>query len=213
MRALEKHLETKKHIIWDWNGTLLDDVDMVVGAMSEVMERYGMGALTREAYTELFGFPVSKYYERIGFDFTKTPFEEISKQFVQNYMRDIWDCRLHEGVAGFLSDMKTQGRSQSILSAAHEDSLHKHLKHFQIESYFDRVYALNDHNAVGKLERGRQLLKDCGFSPEESVLIGDTDHDLEVGQELGVDVVLLGDGHQAPTRLSAVHHTVVIQRG
>lgn len=212
MRAIEQHLGSKKHLIWDWNGTLLDDVEMVVEAIGRVLETHQRPRITRENYADVFGFPVSDYYRKIGFDFDQTPFEDISKLFVDHYMREIWNCKLHPGVVGFLSDMKTQGRSQSILSAAHEESLLQHLKHFEIDTYFDRIYALSDHNAAGKIERGRQLLEACGFSAQDSVLIGDTDHDLEVGQALGVDVILLGDGHQSPQRLQAKHSCVVLDR-
>lgn len=212
MRHLIGEFSDKRHIVWDWNGTLLDDVEMVIASISVVLEEHSLPALTRERYTELFCFPVEEYYKKLGFDFRKMPFESLSEKFVEQYMTRILSCRLHEGVKDLLSDLKASGVSQSVLSAAHESSLHKHLSHFGIHEFFDRIYGLDDHHAKGKVERGRDLLRDSGLAPEHTLLVGDTDHDLEVGRELGIDVLLLGDGHQSYERLSKIHHRVIRNR-
>ncbi len=212
MNALTSHLQNKSHIIWDWNGTLLDDVDMVVGAISDVLAEHSRPPLTREEYTALFRFPVADYYKDLGFDFEKVPFETISERFVHFYMERILTCNLHEGVPEILDYVQKSGATQSILSAAHEESLLRHLDHYEIRGYFHHVFALSDHNAKGKLERGRELIKASGHAPEETLLIGDTDHDLEVGHALGIDVVLLGDGHQSYERLTPIHHKVIESR-
>ncbi len=212
MQSIKPHLRNKKHVIWDWNGTLLDDVDMVVSAIGKVLQAHNLPVTTRENYAEVFCFPVSEYYRRLGFDFEKTPFETVSNTFVDEYMQNILNCRLHHGVVELLSELSSAGITQSVLSAAHEESLHRHLAHFEICHFFERVYALSDHHAVGKSERGRELIADSGHSLTDTVLIGDTDHDLEVGKALGIDVILLGDGHQSYERLSRIHHTVIRDR-
>jgi len=212
MKPLKRHLESKKHVIWDWNGTLLDDVDMVVEAIAKVLREHDLEVPDRDRYTAIFGFPVSDYYLKLGFDFEKVPFEEVSAKFVDNYMEAIRGCRLHTGVLDLLADLKALGVSQSILSAAHEDSLKEHLAHFQIDGFFDRVYGLNDHHARSKVDRGKELLAECGLPLDQTVLVGDTDHDLEVGRSLGVEVILLGDGHQSYERLSQLHSHVIRDR-
>lgn len=212
MKSLRKHLENKTHIVWDWNGTLLNDVDMVVKVISEVLKEHERPTITREQYTAIFRFPVIEYYRALGFDFEKFPFEKISERFVAHYMERILTCDLHVGVPELLAEIQASGVSQSILSAAHEQSLLKHLEHYGIRQYFDRVFALSDHHAKGKLERGRELLDVSGYAAEHTLLIGDTDHDLEVGKALGIDVILMGDGHQSYERLSRLHPLVIENR-
>lgn len=199
MESLLTHLEAKRHVIWDWNGTLLDDVDLAVEAIGEVLSRNRLSPITRDEYRRLFCFPIPEYYRRLGFH--RERFETISLEFVECYRKRVPRARLHRGAENLLGRLWGAPRKQSILSAAHEADLEELLDHFGIRSYFDHVYGLSNHHAVSKLERGRELLRDSGVPPEEAVLIGDTDHDCEVGRALGIDVILLGDGHQAYDRL------------
>lgn len=213
MLSLKEHLSHKRHIIWDWNGTLLDDVDLVVEIMARILEEHALPPLTRERYLELFGFPVADYYRKLGFDFEKTPFHEVSDQFIGTYSRAVLGCDLHAGAVSLLRELQAAGFEQSVLSAAHEGSLREQLAHYGILDCFGRVYGLSNSHAAGKIARGRELLADSGISPEEAILVGDTDHDLEVGQALGVDVLLLSHGHQAPSRLEALPVKVFLRGG
>lgn len=212
MNALRPYLEGKSHLIWDWNGTLLNDVDMVVEAIGHVLRARNLPPTSVENYRKIFGFPVSGYYERLGLPTEPGEFEKVSELFVAHYMEGIPGCELHVGVRELLAETKAAGHTQSILSAAHEPKLREHLKHFGIYDFFDHIYGLADHHAKGKVERGHDLIQAAGCSLEDTVLIGDTDHDLEVGKALGIDVILLGDGHQNYERLSALHSKVVRDR-
>lgn len=58
-----------KHIIWDWNGTLLDDVGLSLEAINIVLARYNLPPLRKERYLEIFTFPVIEYYRELGFNF------------------------------------------------------------------------------------------------------------------------------------------------
>jgi phosphoglycolate phosphatase len=71
---------------------------------------------------------------------------------------------------------------------------------------------LSDFHAAGKLERGKELLVQSRMPKETTLLIGDTDHDLEVGKALGIEVLLLADGHQSFSRLNAKHDRILKSR-
>jgi phosphoglycolate phosphatase len=199
------YLENKSHVIWDWNGTLLDDVDLAVQAVSRVLISTGRPGITLEDHLEIFCFPITEYYRRLGFDLKLHPFDTLSVKFIENYRAGVLECGLHVGARELIEELKQADVAQSILSAAHEDDLNELLAHFEIRHYFDRVYGLSNHHAASKVERGRELIADAGILPRNTILIGDTDHDLEVGKELGVDVLLLTGGHQSHPRLSAIH--------
>lgn len=209
MRHLAPHLEGKRKIIWDWNGTLLNDLDVCVEAIAEEMRLRGMEPVSRERYRELFGFPVRDYYARLGFDFEREPFESIGGAFMRRFLARVTECDLHAGVRATLEGLRASGLRQSVLSAAQQTTLHQQLCHFGIQGYFERAYGLNDHHATSKVDRGRELIADLGVHPRDCLLVGDTDHDLEVGEALGVDVLLIASGHQTFERLSARHSRVV----
>ena len=91
MKALE-------HIVWDWNGTLLDDRWLTIAVMNRVLARRNMYELTEDRYLQLFTFPVIDYYRRLGFDFEKTSFSELGTEFINEYNTRAFEPQLHDGI-------------------------------------------------------------------------------------------------------------------
>ena len=63
-----------KHIIWDWNGTLLNDLTLCVDLLNVSLEKRKLPEMTEEKYRKKFLFPIKTFYESIGFDFSKEDF-------------------------------------------------------------------------------------------------------------------------------------------
>ena len=64
-------------VLWDWNGTLLDDVALCVDALNRLLRIYHYPQQYSLAqYREIFGFPIEDYYIRAGFDFSKNSYKE-----------------------------------------------------------------------------------------------------------------------------------------
>jgi len=209
MKSIWPYLRSKSHIIWDWNGTLLDDVDLMVEVIGELLDEHNLPRIDRQQYCEVFGFPIKNYYRALGFDFDKVAFEKLSEKFIAGYRRGLPTTRLHPGMKDLLHSIHQSQISQFVLSAAEESYLEEQLKHFGIRHYFAEVYGLKDHHAASKLERGEDLMREVKIPREATILIGDTDHDLAVGKALGIEVLLLAHGHQSLPRLRAHHQGVI----
>ena len=190
-----------KHIIWDWNGTLLDDVDLSLEAINIVLARYNRPALQRKRYLKIFTFPVIEYYKTLGFDFNKTPFNMIGTEFIDEYTARMYQVDLQEGAEDFLKLVDDDSVTQSILSAAKQQMLETLIDHHGIKDYMIRVVGLDNHYAHSKLEAGQAWMAELPFQPSEVLYIGDTIHDVDVARELGVDIVLLALGHSDYGRL------------
>lgn len=191
-----------KGVVWDWNGTLLDDLDVGVNALNDMLERRGLPLLSKEGYRKKFGFPVIDFYRKIGFDMEREAFGDLSEDFVATYDRYACGVELNEEAKETLGRIRQGGMKQYVLSALREDLLCRMLVDFRIESCFDRVCGAGDIYAAGKIERGRQLLCAIGIRPEETLMIGDTVHDAEVAEALGFDCVLYAGGHNDELRLA-----------
>lgn len=198
-----------KHIIWDWNGTLLDDVNIVVNVMNNLLERRNLPLLDIEKYKDIFTFPVKEYYAQLGFDFNVQSFEELAYEFISEFSSEKYQFRLHPGAEEVLSLINRIGISQSILSASQEQDLTAVINDMNIREYFVRVVGLNNHYAISKVERGIDLLTDLGFEPKDVLLIGDTIHDCEVAKEMGCDCLLICNGHQSYQRISNCRAAIV----
>ena len=201
MIGIEKHLKGKSHIIWDWNGTLLNDIDLCVQVVSHLLADRGLRPIDRHQYRQSFRFPVVEYYEDLGFDTDQDSFEQISREFIQIYQNQVHSCSLFNGCTELLQELSSQGIRHSILSAAHEQDLKTLLNRYGIADHFDHVCGQRDHYAHGKLARGRELINQLKASPDQVMLVGDTDHDAQVARELNIDALILADGHQCLERL------------
>ena len=196
-------------IIWDWNGTLLNDVDICISSMNKLLTHRRLPLLDTEKYRQIFTFPVRDYYEKAGFDFTIEPFETPAMQFIENYRGSLPEATLQEGAKEalmFFSDRKTE---QSVLSVMEQQLLINSVKGFGIENYFGRISGIDNHYGSGKTELAIRTLKEVKERKENILLIGDTLHDHEVASATGIGCILVAHGHQSPERLSTSGREVV----
>jgi phosphoglycolate phosphatase len=190
-----------KHIIWDWNGTMLDDRWLTIAAMNIVLARRNMAELTEDRYLQLFTFPVIEYYRRLGFDFDKEPFSVSGSEFINEYNARAFEPQLHDGIIDLIAELNENGVSHSILSASSQKILNKLAKHHNIDHYFIAVLGQDNHYAYGKIETGKMWINKLGIAPKNTLFIGDTEHDLEVANAIGSHCALLSWGHSSTERL------------
>ncbi len=189
------------HIIWDWNGTLLNDVSLCVNIANDILHEHRDEHLDIDDYRAVFGFPITTYYEKIGVDFEKESFEDITVRFMSNYNRHVKKCSLHNTVPQILEAFQLFQKKQFILTAGHKENVIELLQYHKIFDYFEEVQGLDNHRAESKVDKGLHLLRDNDVDKSCTVLIGDTIHDFEVANELEIDCILIANGHQSKNRL------------
>lgn len=190
-----------KSIIWDWNGTLLNDRDICIASMNLMLEKRQIPQLSTEKYLDVFTFPVQDYYKAIGFDFNKESWDIAAHEFIYLYLDKINDCKLSPGAVDTLTKFKEMKLSQAIVSAMQHDALVKSVEHLGIAGFFDSIGGISDHYAAGKIENALSFLNKSEIDPKHALLIGDTLHDSEVAKEIGCNCVLIAAGHQSAERL------------
>ena len=119
MELLRKY----KHVIWDWNGTLVDDVDYSIKIINKILENRAMKTVSSNYYREIFGFPIKDYYTKLGFDYKSESFEDVADEFIREYNQGSCFCKLYEGVEDILKRIANFNIRQSILSAMSEVDL------------------------------------------------------------------------------------------
>ena len=189
-------------ILWDWNGTLLDDADFGVAIVNRLLRSRGLPERSREEHGRLFDFPVIRYYERLGFDFSREPFEEISHDFVETYYGSVHECPLHAGTRELLAELQEAGYRQIVLSATRQDLLESIIEGQGLGHFFEELLGIDSVHAPGKAGRGCEWLAAAGLEAARVLLIGDTMHDAEVAAEMGIDCWLVTGGHHPEERLS-----------
>jgi phosphoglycolate phosphatase len=195
-------------IIWDWNGTLLDDVSICIDVMNDILGRRGMDKLTRRKYQQIFMFPVIEYYRQLGFDFERDSFEDLSVEFIDAYNRKLKDARLFRYSLDILGEFKARNYLQVIISAMKQAYLEDSLRDKKVRYFFDYVIGLDDHYAESKIDFAVDFITRSNIHVGKAILIGDTTHDYEVSRALGCKCLLVANGHQSYERLAVTGVTV-----
>ena len=206
----EEKMKRYTHVLWDFNGTLFDDVDACIKSANVLLENHGMPHLESLAvYREQFGFPVVEYYKRLGFDFEKTSYADLAVEWIAYYLKYSAQSTLYPDVIAGLSALQAIGIPQLVLSATERGMLERQITELGIRPYFENLLGMDDIHAYSKEEIALRWRKN---NPDATLLmIGDTDHDAAVARSIGADYVLLSCGHQSAARLAACNPLCVAE--
>lgn len=184
------------HILWDFNGTILDDLDAGIKSVNKLLSERGLPTVdSHERYYEVFGFPIIDYYRRLGFDFDKEPYEVIAPLWVELYLENVKESPIFDDILPTVELFGKMGLSQTVLSATELEMLKKQLKLVDCLELFDEVLGIDNIYAASKvsLAEGWREKKPNAVP----LMIGDTVHDAEVAERIGADCVLIARGHQS----------------
>lgn len=196
-------------ILWDWNGTILNDIDACIGAVNISLEEHNLPIMTRKRYYEMFSFPVENYYKRIGFDLEKHSYNKLAKEYIANYVSEAKKtATVHKGAKEMMEHFESLGLKQTILSASEKEILLERLRHYKLEHYFYDIMALDNVLAVSKIHLGKNWIEKRGHN-KRALIIGDTIHDYDVAMEMGIDCILFNGGHGRKDDLTKLGITVV----
>mgnify|MGYP001206385250 CR=1 FL=1 len=198
-----------KTILWDWNGTLLNDTGICIDVMNGMLQKHGMPLISLEKYRSVFTFPVKDYYEAVGWDFSTHKFEIIGHEFIDGYRVALPSAKLFADAHHVLEQFQKSGMQQHILSAMEAEFLFESVSDMGISNYFKSINGITNHLAKGKVDIARELQEREHFDASATLIIGDTLHDGEIAKELGCDCILVASGHQNLARLQQSGFPVV----
>lgn len=199
-----------KYIIFDFNGTVLDDVNVGLKAENVCIKTYlKRPPMDLDEYLHSFTFPVKSYYEKIGFRWDEGyTYEEVGDLWFKMYRQFRNEYKVFDGVIDILNKSHELGYKNILLSASSLEELKIQLKELNIDQYFDEVLGIDNIYAESKIEIALKWIQ--GKDPNECMFIGDSLHDLQSAQAMKINnCVLVAKGHQAKDVLLAGHDNVV----
>lgn len=186
------------HVLWDFNGTLIDDVQLNFDILNTMLNHYHKKPMQDIAsYRSIFGFPVIDFYVEVGFDFEEVSFHDLAVEYTEAYRLGSTQCKAIKHSETILKYLAKKDIVCSIISAAQQDLLIKLVDNINLHPYFHQIMGLDSIYANSKVDLARKWLIDNKVNPNSCLFIGDTVHDFEVAQALGCDCVLSAQGHQS----------------
>ncbi len=182
------------YCLWDFNGTILDDVELGIGAVNKLLAERGIPTIpNKDAYRAAFDFPIIEYYKKLGFDFTHESYETVAKLWVENYLSGLHKAHLFDDVLSTLDFFEEQGVKQTVLSASERGMLSAQLKGLGIYGRFEEVLGIDNIYADSKLAIAKHWRAE--HPDARAMFIGDTTHDCETAKLLGADCYIVAAGH------------------
>lgn len=189
------------HCIWDFNGTLLSDVQLALEADNRILAQMGMKPISLETYRRHMRNPLPGFYADIGCDLETYPYAWINREFLDYFNPRVVNAGLMPGTVELLEALCRRGVSHSILSSSYEPSLIDQARALGLEPYMRMITGMLSDLGERKEERGLHQLSMLGVPREQTVLIGDTTTDALVAGQLGVRCVLVSWGHNGRVQL------------
>jgi len=204
-------MKNNKLIIWDWNGTLLDDIPACIYSMNKMLTKRNISEINYKRYREIFTFPVKKYYKKLGFNLILEPFEKLAEEYIALYKIYAKESCLHNGAIKILDYFKIKEYKQVIISAMEQKALEKQITDNEVYHYFDDIIGLDNIHANSKIENAKNYFRDNKkINNLECILIGDTYHDIEVSKALNCKCILVNNGHQKLNRIKLYNNIEVL---
>lgn len=202
----------KRLIIWDFNGTIIDDTATCLSIENKMLKDRGMKySYTVEDYRNLFCFPIINYYKKLGYTFENESYQEISNEFHRDYAALFNDIPLMDGFLDKIHESMDKGYDNVIFSATEQNLLNKQVKDLGINQYFKALIGIDDNMAFSKIEHAKRWMEENNINPDECFYIGDTLHDLETVKALKIkEYALVACGHQSFEVLEKEDHDHVV---
>jgi len=183
-----------KTLVFDWSGTLVDDLDGVVLGVNAVMEKFGGRQVTRETFVQEFRLPYDEYYEEVlpGVDLG-----EIEDEFRRVF--DVSWGRVFplEHAKAMLDWGKARGMRMVVLSSAHQEAVEGQAETFGFKEYFEEIHG----SVIHKEEVACDIMERFG-DEGRIVFFGDMVHDVRSAKEAGMVSAALLTGYDTAQRLA-----------
>lgn len=191
-----------KHLVWDWNGTLLDDLSLVVAATNTSLSSVGGPPITADEHRRDFRRPIADYYGHVlGRSVTPDEFVQLDRAYHAAYRDGLLDTALTEDAE---KAMRSWPGTQSLLSMWFHEELVPEVTRRGLFGLFERIDGLRAGVVGGgpKVEHLVEHLAALGVAGSDAVLIGDSVDDAHAADAVGAACVLYGGGFTHPDRLA-----------
>ena len=193
-----------RNIIFDWSGTLVDDLPGVWKATNHVLEKAGTKTLTLDEFRFEFELPFTKFYDRF---IPHVPLSQLEKWFHGYFEKVSDDVIALPNTIEFLRFCKQKEIRCFILSTIKPEYFFSQVKRTKMEFFFEKTYL----GIWDKREKILEILTDNSLSQEETIYIGDMQHDVDTAHHGGIYSCALLTGYNTFNQLKKSNPTIIIE--
>ena len=193
-----------KHAIFDWSGVIADTFDNWYFSSNKVLKYFGYKKLSRKVAHDNFTQPYmlfyNKYIPHLSLKNQQTVYKRI--------MTKLPIPNIFPGIRKEIIQLKKVGIELSILSGDARETLFPEMKKYNLENVFNQI----EYNIHDKTKIIKKVINRSDYDPKETVFIGDTTHEVEVGKKVGCQTCAVTWGFMTKKRLLKAKPTYIVNK-
>jgi phosphoglycolate phosphatase-like HAD superfamily hydrolase/ADP-ribose pyrophosphatase YjhB (NUDIX family) len=193
-----------RNIIFDWSGTLVDDLPAVLKASNFVLTQAGKSEMTLEQFRAEFSLPFTKFYDHHTPD---VPMPQLESWFHSSFKQAQSSVVELPHARDFLEFCRAKKLRTFLLSAIHADHFAAHCRSTGFDVFLDKTYT----GVRDKRKKIHQILAENGLRPDETLFIGDMEHDIETARHGGVHSCAVLTGYNTLEQLRAAAPDLIVE--
>ena len=177
-------------VIFDWSGTISDDLDVVIDATNRLLDRLGSKFnVTKDYLRKNYKPDYMDFYKKLGINASRP---EINKLYKEEFLRSKIKPRMLENVAEILNWLKSDGKKIFVVSSHPLELLKKESEDYGLSHLIEKFYA----DSIKKEDAINEIIKIYNYHKSKVVFVGDTFVDIDAGKAAGVITVAVLTGYQ-----------------
>ena len=186
------------HIIWDFNGTVLDDVHMAVAAVNDMLISRGLETTNLEVYKNTLTMPLTEYYKTVGI--YCDDIAGLSVEFRGFCAKHPELAKIADGVKEVIAYAKEKGITNVLMSSLYHPHLIEEVEKYSVADWFDEIIGLSDRNLGSKQNNALEYIERHKLNANNILFIGDIISDSQMAKSVGGQTILISNGHMSYER-------------
>jgi phosphoglycolate phosphatase len=192
-----------RNLIFDWSGTLVDDLGPVIEATNAVLGKYAIAGMDREGFRRAFRLPYRDFYAELLPDI---PLDELEAHFRPAFDAAITPVTVLPHAREKLEWCTALGIRTFVLTSMDSTAFERQMDEFGLRHHFEATYS----GVLDKREVIHRILDEHGLRPEETAFVGDMTHDVETARHGGVSSIAVLTGYNHPEILAGVRPDITV---
>lgn len=201
-----------KFIVFDWDGTLMDSAQKIVSCMRVAIERAGLPERTDDQMRHIIGLGMHEAIERL-FPEQQVDIARLAAEYRDEFISlNQTPSPLYEGVHELLECLEDRGYWLAVATGKSRTGLDHVLAEVGLKQRFHATRTADETASKPHPLMLNELMQECGFSAAETLMVGDTEFDLEMAHAAGVAPVAVRGGAHPVEHLSQFRPLTILDR-
>lgn len=183
-------------IVWDWDGTLADSTGMIINALLKAAEQVDLPAITALEASNIIGLGLRESIQALYGDIPAEKAQALARQYSVNYYAGESEIPLFEGAADTIIELNKRGFKLAVATGKGRRGLNLALEHCGLSKYFHATRTVDECFSKPHPQMLDELMDNLVALPERTLMIGDTNYDLQMAKNADVSAVGVTYGAQ-----------------